>query len=155
VSTDNLVSLASRAFKKKRARLLIGGLVVALAGLAIAASAGKYYCPECAFNEPTAFGDTEVFIRSEVNKNFRSWVDSKGNPLDVTICNGSQCATYLYVKLGSVFLLKNKVNSSWRGDGGGGGGGGGGVPHPGGGGFIGGGGGGKTPIVEVGDLQQV
>lgn len=108
---------------KKRTRLLLAGIVVAVAGLAIAASAGKYYCPECTFDEPAAFGDTDVFIRSEVNKHVNSWVDSKGNPLDVTICNGSQCATYLYVKLSSVFLLKSKENSNWKGDSGGGGGG--------------------------------
>lgn len=115
MSMEETVTPNGRALKNKRARLLIGGIVVAAAGLAIAASAGKYYCPECTFDEPAAFGDTEMFIRSEVNKYVSSWVDNKGNPLTVTICNGSQCATYLYIKLSSVFLLKKKENSNWKG----------------------------------------
>lgn len=124
MSKDDTVAPNESALKKKRTRLLLGGVVVAVAGLAIAASAGKYYCPECTFNEPAAFGDTEMYIRSEVNQHVNSWVDSKGNPLDVTICNGTQCATFLYVKLSSVWLLKKLENSNWKGSGGGGGGGG-------------------------------
>lgn len=121
---DGAVTPTTGTLKKRRTRLLIGGIVVAVAGLAIAASAGKYYCPECTFDAPAASGDTDMYIRSEVNKHINSWVDSKGNPLDVTICNGTQCATFLYVKLSSVWLLKKLENSTWKGSDGGGGGGG-------------------------------
>ena len=154
MSMDDTVAPNSGASKRKRTRLLLGGIVVAVAGLAIAASAGKYYCPECTFNEPAAFGDTEVYIRSEVNKHVNSWVDSKGNPLDVTICNGSQCATYVYVKLGSVWLLKKIENSNWKGDGVGGGGGGGGdfAGIGGGGGWWDGGAGGGDPFSGSGTV---
>lgn len=123
MSMDDTIAPNERTWKK-RVRLLLGGIVVAAAGLAIAASAGKYYCPECTFDAPAAFGDTEMYIRSEVNKHVNSWVDSKGNPLDVTICNGTQCATFLYAKLSSVWLLKKLENSNWKGSSSGGGGGG-------------------------------
>ncbi|MEL3951947.1 hypothetical protein [Stenotrophomonas bentonitica] len=116
MSMEETSAATVRTLKKKRGRLLIAGTVAAAAGLAIAASAGKYYCAECTFDQGTAFGETENFIRSDVNQHINSWVDSKGNPLDVTICNGSECATYLYTKLTSVFLLKKKEKSSWRGD---------------------------------------
>lgn len=119
---DEAATPATGNSRTKRHWLIAGAIVLAIAGVAIAASAGKYYCQECTFDEPTAFGDTELFIRSEVNKYVNSWVDSKGAPLDVTICNGSQCATYQYVKLSSLFLLKKKEASNWQGSAGGGGG---------------------------------
>lgn len=41
MSMEETVTPNGRTLKKKRARLLIGGIVVAAAGLAIVASAGK------------------------------------------------------------------------------------------------------------------
>lgn len=160
---DDAVTPTAGTLKKNRTRLLLGAIVVTVAGFAIAASAGRYYCSECKFDEALAFGDTEIFIRSEVNKHVNSWVDSKGNALDVTICNGSQCATYLYRKLSSVWILQKLENSNWRGDdvgvGGGGGGDmgdwgghGGGIGGP----SLGGGCVGRcNGDVEVGPIQQI
>jgi uncharacterized membrane protein YgcG len=140
VIQDDATTRVTGNLKRKRYWSVAGAIVLAIAGAAIAASAGKYYCPDCTFDGAFAFSETDMFIRSEVNQYVGSWIDSKGDPKEVTICNGSECATFQYIKLSSTFLLKKREASNWQADNGGGGGDGGG-----GGGNDGGGGGAIDP----------
>lgn len=86
-----------------------------LSTAALATWYGRYYCGSCTFNDPFATGDTDGFIRAEVNKKVASWVDSKGLASSVTICNGTTCATYQYIKLSGIFQYKGYYFSNWNG----------------------------------------
>ncbi len=62
-----------------------------------------------------------------MNHDVDPWVDKHGEPNTVTLCNGSECATYRYVKLSGQSQLIGKIASAWKGEYPGGGGGTGGV----------------------------
>lgn len=138
---DDTVMRATQNSRWKRGWLIASAILLAIGGAAIAAvSVGKFYCPDCTFDYDTISPETSVFISSEVNRYTNgTWLDSKGDPKEVTICNGSECATYTYLHNGRFLLLK-KDPSNWQADNGGGGGDGGG-----GGGGDGGGGGVMDP----------
>ena len=145
----NWFGVSKVPMRQKRFILAFFALVGVVA-FAVAGSVGKFYCSTCTFDEEFAFGDTEMFIRAEVNKFVDSWVDSKGNAKQVTICNGSICATYTYVKLSGVWKAMQRAHSSWTGQGQGGSGTGGGS--------VGGGStcvGNCTPIVTVGQEENI
>jgi hypothetical protein len=109
------------------------GLVLA-AGLAWAKWEGRWYCgPQCLFGDQYASGETYAFIRNVVAHSVESWVDSQGNPSTVTICNGTKCATYRYVKMTGLLMYTGYYYSSWTGQETGGGGGLPGLPGDGGG----------------------
>ncbi len=103
---------------KKRNALLFSILVAGLcaSGFAIAKWVGQYYCgPSCTFDTPLLSGDGYMFIRSDVNPDVNSWMDSNNNPNTVTLCNGSTCALYRYVALSGQWLLISKYFSTWSG----------------------------------------
>lgn len=112
---------------KMHAKIL---LVLALlaSSAALAKYVGRFYCgTSCQVGAGLAGGDTFNFIHSVVNRSVSSWVDSNGNPNQVTICNGTKCSLYTYVKLSGQFIAEGYYYSSWTGAGGGGDGGAGGI----------------------------
>lgn len=144
--------------KRNRWLMIVGAC---LGGAAIAASVGKFYCgTACSFEGPyLQDGEAHGFLRATINPKVDSWVDAKGSPKTVELCNGSVCAKYRYRK-GTVLWEKiSEYRSSWVGSnvGGGGGGGDGGGNFGGGGGWGygggGGGGGGGSGRVTIGDIS--
>lgn len=141
-----------RAFK-------VTALILALfvSGYAVAQYVGRFYCATgCQLKDtPGGFanGDTYTFIFTVVNQAVSSWVDSQGNANTVTICNGTTCSLFTYIKLSGQFISSGYYYSDWTDSGGEGGGGGGGLGgETGGGGGVpgggGGGGGGCTIVVD-------
>lgn len=102
---------------KRSLQVVVMLLALGISAFAVAEWFGRYYCGECTFEDPFAANDTDMFIRTVVNRDVSSWVDSKGGSSSVTICNGSACATYQYVRLSGVFQYKSKYPSDWNGEG--------------------------------------
>lgn len=78
--------------------LLIGGVV--LAGEHVGIFRGCDDCSLGSFSGP----EESIFIRTTVNQSVNSWIDGKGNPREVTLCNASRmCGRYQYIKLSGMF----------------------------------------------------
>lgn len=126
---------------KRYLLVIVFSTLVLVSGYTLAKWVGRFYCgTSCSFEAPFASGDAYTFILSEVNKHVSSWTDGSGNPNTVTLCNGSKCATFKYIKLSGQFQYTGYYYSNWSGQdappsggggsGGGGGGGGGGANPP-------------------------
>jgi hypothetical protein len=77
-------------------------LAVGVVGGAIAINFGRYPCAECTL--PSISGPEEQYvIRTLVNQDVSSWVDSNNEPNSVTLCNTSKCANYRYIPLSGMF----------------------------------------------------
>lgn len=101
-------------------------LALLVSSAALAKYVGRFYCgTSCSVGTGLASGDTYTYIFTVINKSVTNWVDSNGNPNQVTICNGSKCALYTYVKLSGQWIAEGYYYSQWKGGSTGGGGGGG------------------------------
>ena len=99
---------------KKAAWIVVVALVL-VAGLAYAKWIGRYYCSYCDFDDPYATGETLAFIEGPVNQtNKDGWVDKNQNPNTVTICNGTKCATFIYVKGSVLWQFVGYFYSTWK-----------------------------------------
>lgn len=99
-------------------------LALLVSSVALAKYVGRFYCgTSCQVGAGLASGATHEFIYTVVNQTVDSWVDTNGNPNQLTICNGSKCSLYTYVKLSGQWIAEGYFYSNWTGGAGGGGGG--------------------------------
>lgn len=100
-------------------------LLVGIGGYAAAKYVGRYYCAYCQVGAGVADGDTLAFIREVVNRLDKqgSWIDPKGRPNQVTICNGTKCSIYTVAAMTAMFVSSGYWYSDWKGENTGGGGG--------------------------------
>lgn len=107
----------------KTTKWIVGGLFVLVPAVLLAVNVGTYQCNSCTFGSPISGEDENEFIRTVVNIDVDTWVDSQGNPKSVTLCNATSCADYTYIKLSGLWKLDRKYpggGSSGGGDSGGG-----------------------------------
>lgn len=72
-------------------------------GGAIALSFGTYPCEDCTL-PPISGPREQPVMRTVVNKDVTSRVDSDNEPNSVTLCNSNKCGTYQYIPLSGLFL---------------------------------------------------
>lgn len=84
----------------------------------LAENVGTYTCSECSFSTPISGPDETNFIRTVVNNDVTSWVDSNGDPRSVTLCNGSVCVEYMWIRMtGLWYQVGGNGNSGGGSDG--------------------------------------